>query len=157
MFEKGVTTELIGKYLKKFGWEKFQQLPEPGEKEGMILTGWDGHAMFIDPWVEKGTLKMTVRSVLKAPPDATAADHLNGLLLALSVLNYKMIIGSWGFDPSDGEVVFKVALPIDSGKLEYEDFQHVLLVVVMSVEAEGRALGAILDGTKTAQEVIDSF
>lgn len=152
-----VTTQQIGKHLKKFGWDKFQELPEPNEDQGIVLTAWDGHGLFIDPMVEKGALSFTARGVAKGAPDQTPADRLNALLLAMNALNYKMIIGSWAYDPTDGEVVFKVALPIDSGDLEYSDFAHALRVLVMSVETQGPELNAILNGTKTAQEVIQAF
>jgi hypothetical protein len=158
MFKRGVTVEKIGDYLKRFGWQQFQIVPEPGEKEGVVLTGWsmggENHQVAIDPMVEKGSLVFMVRHVAEAPPDSTAADRLQGLLLAMTTLNFKLIIGTWAFDPSDGEIILKAGLPIESGSFEYDDFQHVLMTLVSSTEVYGRQLREILAGAKTAQEVI---
>jgi hypothetical protein len=159
VFKRDVTLKRIGEYLKKFGWENFQEVQEPGEKEGLILTGWsmsggERHRVAIDPIVEKGAVVLQAREVAKAPPDSTAADRLNGLLLAMSALNYGMILGSWGFDPSDGEVVFKVTLSIQKGDLDYEDFERALKILIGAVELHGSGLKEIVEGAKTAQEVI---
>jgi hypothetical protein len=159
MFNKEVTVEKIGEYLVRYGWTNFQVVPEPGEKEGLILTGWglgggEDHKVMIDPMVERGALNFRVRQVVQAPPDSTAGDRLNGLLFAIGGLNYKMLLGSFGFDPSDGEVVLKIALPVKGGDLDYDDFKRVLDVLVAEVEVQGPKLKAILEGETTAQEVI---
>lgn len=158
VFKKDVTLKQIGEYLKRFGWEHYQEIPEPGEKEGVILTGWsvaggEKHKVAIDPIVEKGAVVIQARDVTKAPPDSTAADRLNGLLLAMSSLNYRMILGSWGFDPSDGEVVLKITLSIQKGDLDYEDFERALKILIGEVEVHGSGLKEILEGTKSPQEV----
>jgi hypothetical protein len=98
-----------------------------------------------------------VRKVAEAPPDSTAADRLQGVLLAMTTLNYKLIIGTWAYDPSDGEIVLKAAVPIKAGDFEYEDFEHVLMALVSSTEVHGRQLREILAGTKTAQELIGAL
>lgn len=159
MFNKEVTLKQIGGYLKKYGWEKFQEVPEPGEKEGIILTGWtmdggEGHQVAIDPIVEKGLVVFQARRVIMAPPDSTATDTLNSLVFAMAGMNYKMLAGSWGLDPSDGEVVFKVCLFIQGASLEYEDFEQALNFLVAAVQVQGSGLKEILEGTKTAQELI---
>lgn len=159
MFSKEVTLKQIGEYLKKYGWEKFQEVPEPGEKEGVIVTGWtmdgdEGHQVAIDPIVEKGLVVFQARRVIMAPPDSTATDTLNSLVFAMAGMNYKMLAGSWGLDPSDGEVVFKVCLFIKDGTLDYEDFEQALNFLVAAVQVQGSGLKEILGGTKTAQELI---
>lgn len=160
MFRKGVTVERIGEHLRRFGWDRFQAVPEFGEKEGLIQTGWNmagrDHAVYIDPMVERGLLLFVVRGVVKAPPDSTAADRLEGLLLAMTTFNYKLIVGAWAYDPTDGEVVFKLGLPIRGGTLEYEDFELALTGIVAAVESQGEGLREILDGTKTAQDVLSA-
>ena len=158
---KPVTVDLIEEYLDKFGWKAHEDVPEPDEKEGVVMTGWrglgdEGHPLVIDPIVEKGALLFKAIRVAQAPPDDTAADRLNGLLLAMSALNFKYILGGWAYDPRDGEVAFKVGMPVDSDDLDYKDFEHCLNVVVMAVEADGPSLKAVLDGSKTAQEILES-
>lgn len=134
-------------------------LPEPGEKEGLVLTGWratggDAYSVEIDPIVERDALTLRARGVAIAPPDSTASDRLNGALFAMAAFNYRMAIGGWGFDPSDGEAAFRIGIPIKGRNLEYEDFELALNVLVVAVESQGRALREILAGEKTAQDAI---
>jgi hypothetical protein len=149
----------ITAHLQKFGWQKYQALPELGEQEGVVMTGWSvdpasgNHVLAIDPIVEKNALQFRARNVLSAPPDSTSADRLSGLLLAMSALNYKLIIGSWGYDPRDGEVLFRFGLPLHTKSLSYEDFEHCLNVVIAAVEVDGAKLKEVVNGTKTGHEV----
>jgi len=159
MFKK-VTVDLIESYLKKHGWTQFQTLPQPGEKEGMVITGWQGasgqgHTLFIDPDVERRSLIFHAHNIAEAPPDSTPAERLSGVLIAMGALNYELVLGKWSYDPRDGEVVFRLGIPIDRGDLHYDDFEHVLRCVIAAVEGDGPKLKAIVDGTKTAQEVIE--
>lgn len=158
MFKRGMI-EQLEKHLKRYGWEKFQAVPEPGEKEGLIMTGWLGptgvaHVLSIDPIAEKHVVTMRARSVAKAAPDATPADRLSGLLLAIAGINYRLLLGEWAFDPRDGEVVFRVGIPLHAGELGYEDFELCLNVIVGAVEVDGPRLMAIVDGTSTAAELL---
>jgi hypothetical protein len=152
----------ITAHLQKYGWQKFQAVPEIGEAEGVVMTGWsmnpgdpasETHALAIDPIVEKNALQFRARNVLKAPPDSTAADRLSGLLLAMSALNYKLIIGNWAYDPRDGEVLFRFGLPLHTKILSYEDFEHCLNVIIAAVEVDGAKLKEVIAGTKTGHEV----
>lgn len=156
-----VTVELIEQYLERFGWEQYMAVPEPKEKEGVVLTGWaglgdEGHRLAIDPIVEKGMLLFKAHRVLEAPPDETPADRLNGLLLVLGALNYKHVMGGFAYDPRDGEVAFKLGMPVYSDDLEYEDFEHCLKAVIAAVEVDGPKLKAIVDGTKTPPEILSA-
>ncbi len=161
MLKSEVTVDLIEKYLDQFGWKLHQDIPEKDEKEGVVMTGWhsptgEGHPLIMDPMVEKGSLTFRAAQVLKAPPDETPAERLNGLLLTMLALNYKYILGGFAYDPRDGEVVFKLGIPVDSDDLEYEDFEHCLRVVIGAVEGDAPKLKAILEGTKTAQELVQA-
>ncbi len=161
MFKNEVTVDLIKTYLEKFGWKQYRDVPEPDEPEGVVMTGWqslggEGHPLIIDPIVQKGALLFRAGQVLKAPPDETPAERLNGLLLALAALNYTYILGGFAYDPGDGEVVFKLGIPVDSNDLAYEHFEHCMRVVGLAVESDGPKLKAIVEGTKTAQEVLAS-
>lgn len=151
--------ELTKDFLRRYGWGVFQELEEPGEKQGMLAVPWKGlsgesHMLLIDPIEEKSILIFRVPMIVKAPPDETPADRLNGLLLAISAINYNTILGAWAYDPRDGEVVFKFAIPTHGNAFEYEDFEHCMVVVQLTLEVEVPKLRAILDGTKTAREII---
>ncbi|UCF67980.1 MAG: YbjN domain-containing protein [Acidobacteriota bacterium] len=158
MFDK-VTVERVEKYLDRYGWKRHKGIDEPNEQEGVVLTGWrspqgESHLLTIDPIIEKNVLVFKAGGVLKAPPNNTPADCLNGLLMALSGLNYMMILGKWCFDPRDGEVRFTLAIPIDEGRLAYSEFEHCLNVVVATVSTTASKLKEVVEGKKSAMELL---
>ena len=159
MLGKGVTVKQIEKYLDRRGWNKYQSIEEPGEKEGATLTGWrspggEGYTMLIDPLVEKKCLTFRVAKILHAKPDSTPSDRLSGLLMTMSFLNYQLILGAWVYDPSDGEVAFKVGIPIDDDELSFETFEHCMRVLIAAVEVDADNLRAIVSGAKSAVDVL---
>ena len=152
--------ELTKDYLRRYGWV-FSEMEEAGEKEGMLVVPWKGltgepHMLVIDPIAEKNVLIFTVREIVRAPQDGTPADRLKGLLLAMVAANFRTILGAWAYDPRDGEVVFKFAIPTHGDAYEYEDFDHCMAVVQLGIEVEVPKLRAILDGTKTVREILDA-
>lgn len=161
IFKKKVTTGLIEGYLDRFGWKKHRSVDEAGEREGLVFTGWtsplsDGsNQLIIDPMVEKNALRFRVPGIVQAAPDETPADRLNALLLAIGALNSQFVMGAFGYSPKTGEVVFSVGVPVASDELHYEDFEHCLTLVTMMTDRYASELRAIVDGTKTAQEVIE--
>ena len=159
MFNKSVI-EVLSNHLRRFGWENFEVVEEQGEKEGMIKTGWaelsgEVHGLLIDPMIEKHLLGFRAIQVAKAPADSTPADRLNGLLLAIAAFNYQLVVGGWAYDPRDGEVVYRLGVPLNDG-VEYEDFEECLNVVRTAVESQGPKLKKIIDGTATGQETVEA-
>ncbi len=135
-----VTVNMIQKYLKKHGWQKFEAQQESGEKEGLVLTGWESpistepNVLVIDPMVEKHLVHFFVPEMASAPIDRTPSNRLQELLLAIGALNYRLLLGKFAYDPSDGEVRFSVVVPTDQSTFTYEQFEHCLEVIVMSVD-----------------------
>ncbi|GBC93999.1 hypothetical protein HRbin15_02504 [bacterium HR15] len=156
-----VTLQMMREYLERFGWSRYQAVDEPFEKEGMIRTGWrsseaaEGYVMSIDPMVEKGCLSFKVHQVLSAPLDSTPRDRLSDLWLAMSYLNYRIILGKFSYDPRDGEVRFSVDMPIDENTFTYEQFTHTMGVAIKTVEQYAPRLQAIAKGEQTAQQFIE--
>jgi hypothetical protein len=160
MFKNRVTTELVEKYLDKHGWPKHMSREEQGEKEGIVLTGWrsqggDGRALLIDPMHEKKSLRFMATGILKAPPSSTSSDRLNGLLMAMCMLNRQIIMGKWSYDPSDGEVRFDLGVPTDDDDLSYEEFEHCLKMVVAAVDVYAPELRSLADGKKKVSEFLE--
>ncbi|MCX7841305.1 MAG: YbjN domain-containing protein, partial [Anaerolineae bacterium] len=119
-----VSTKMIEVYLKRYGWNHFQTKSEPGEKEGVVITGWgtlggDKHILVIDPIEEKQVLTFHVQ-VFKVPMERTSSEHLRELLVALGQINYRIILGKFSYDPSDGEVRFSLSVPTDNNTITYE-------------------------------------
>ncbi|MGB9723381.1 MAG: YbjN domain-containing protein [Chloroflexia bacterium] len=152
---------MIEQYLRRYGWQRFESREEPDEKEGVVLTGWKGlgdsqHMMVIDPIVEKNVLVFHVPKVLSAPLDTTPSDCLRELLVALGNINYQILVGKFGYDPRDGEVRFTVVVPTDNINLTYEQFEHCMRVITMTVERYGPSLQEIANGSKTHQDLDSS-
>lgn len=158
MFNKSVTTKRIGKYLDQYGWPEYREIDEEDEKEGIVFTGWPsrmgGTAVIIDPMVEKKSLAFKAIDILKAPPSSTPTDRLVGLLMAMAYLNWRLIIGSWSYDPSDGEVRFELGVPIDDDDLSFEKFAHCLRALTTAVNAYGKKLEAIADGSLSISQFL---
>lgn len=153
-----VTLRGLQEYLERFGWSRYKAVDEPGEREGIIYTGWrsseeeEGYILIIDPMVEKDCLSFRVKEVLKAPREGTPPERLAALLMAMGFINYRIILGKFAYDPRDGEVCFSVDVPIDENDFTYEQFEHCLQVTVRMVEQYAPALRAIAAGEKTFEQ-----
>ncbi len=158
MFKKRVTTQRIKKYLDKHGWSRHEEIEETDEKEGIVVTGWrsrmGGTMLMIDPMVEKNCLSFKAVKVLSAPPSSTPTDRLVGLLMAMAHLNWRLIMGKWSYDPSDGEVRFELGIPIDDDDLSFEKFDHCLRAVIAAVDGDGQNLKAVADGSMSINEFL---
>jgi hypothetical protein len=158
MFKKSVTCKRIGKYLEKHGWSKYRIIEEENEKEGMVLTGWQGRVggigVSIDPMVEKNCLTFKALDILKARPSSTPTERLVGLLMGMEHLNWRLILGKWTYDPSDGEVRFELGIPIDDDDLSFEKFEHCVRAMVSAVESDGKELRALADGSLGISEFL---
>lgn len=153
-----ISIKLLEVYLKRFGWKRYETRSEEGEKEGLIITGWERaggekHPLIIDPIVEKEVLRFEVPKVLSAPIDSTPSQHLLELLIALGQINYQIIIGKFSYDPRDGEVRFSVTLPTDKNTLTYEQFEHCMRVITTTIEQYHPLLKQIVEGKKTHRDV----
>jgi len=148
-------------YLKRFGWNRYQAVDEPFEQEGLIRTGWrssedaESYVMSIDPMVERNCLSFKVHQLLYVPLDLTSPGRLSNLWLAMSYINYRIILGKFSYDPRDGEVLFSVDMPIDDNTFTYAQFVHTMRVIIKSVEQYTPQLQAIVMGELTAQEFIE--
>jgi hypothetical protein len=143
---------LIERYLDRYGWARHEAQEEPGEREGVVLTGWrsslggDGYLLHVDPMVERNAFSLIVPGIVSAPRDATPESRLTGLLMGVGYVNYKIMIGKFAWDPADGEVRFQLAFPIGGSKLSYEQFEHCLRVTTTAVEEYAPKLKAIVEG-----------
>ena len=150
-----VTTHQIGEYLTRLNWNEFKEIPEESEKEGLVVTGWMGQGVLIDPMVEKHLIQFRALKVASAPPDSTPAARLNNLLFALAGLNHKMLMGTWYYDRKDGEVGLSVCVPIHDG-LSFEAFEHCLTTVLMpQFMVFGPQLRNLIAGETSVEAILD--
>jgi hypothetical protein len=154
-----VTIQVLTQHLEDFGWSRYRVTPEPGEEEGLIFTGYVGddqspHTVIIDPMVEKGVLRIFAPEVASAPPDTTPADRLHELVYALAALTASSVLASFGYDPSDGDVLVSVAMPIEENDISFEQFKRALGAVLWGISTYGEGLRKIVDGSAKAADIL---
>ncbi len=154
-----VTMEQLSQYLEKFGWKYYTPREEEREKEGIIYTGWrtaseDTFNMSIDPMVEKGCLSFRVYNVVKAPWSETPPGYLADLLALLTWINYRIILGKFAYDMTDGQVRLTLDMPIDENDLTYEQFYHTMRVALDTAEKWRPILGRLLSGEAQLGEIV---
>jgi|GEM_PF-2493441 hypothetical protein len=155
-----VTIEVLRQHLEDFGWSRYRVTPEPGEREGLIFTGYIGdvdrspHTVIIDPMVEKGVLRIFSPDVVTAPPDSTAADRLHELVYTVAALNSRSVLAAFAYDPNDGEVSVAVSMPIEENDISFEQFKRALEAVIWGISTYGKGLQDIIDGKAKAQDVL---
>ncbi|MDH7502734.1 MAG: YbjN domain-containing protein [Verrucomicrobiota bacterium] len=156
-----VTLEMMKECLNRFGWRNYKAAQEPLEKEGIIFTGWQSpeheecYILTIDPMVEMGCLSFRVPEVLKASAEDVPTKRIANLCFAIGYLNYRLLLGKFAYDPSDGEVRFSVDIPIEENTFTYEQFVHCLGAAVHSVEKYAPALRRLAEGEQTTDEFIE--
>jgi len=154
-----VTLETLTEYLERFGWKQYRAEDEPAEKEGLIRTGWRssqtgrGYDLIIDPVVEKNCLIFRVPWVIKVPWDTTPSDRLTGLMALLPWINYRIILGKFAYDASDGEVRFSIDVPIDDADFNYTQFEHVLHITLSTMRKWDPRLQALLQGEVQVEDL----
>ena len=148
-----LTLETLKNYLERFGWKNYKATDEPYEKEGLIYTGWQisehdaPHPLIIDPTVETKVLKMFSPLGKVSPEDEEKFKEV-GLLFSL--FNSRMILGKFALF-EDGKMLFELNLPIENG-LDYEKFEHALMVIVKEVEEKFPLIDKVLKGALSAKE-----
>ncbi|HHN47079.1 MAG TPA: hypothetical protein ENN09_06525 [Planctomycetes bacterium] len=93
-------------------------------------------------------LVVSVRNVV------TLKEDNPGFLAALKIMaveNYNIIVGCWGWDPSDGEVTLDYTFVAASG-LAYADFETVLDAMLSIAESGKKKLDAALNTAPAPQQ-----
>lgn len=156
-----ISKELIGSYLKRYGWQKFdvrQDTPQFTE----ILTGWQDtknaiHLMLIKILKEKNVIVFVLPNVAKAPRDQIHIGQLGDILMALGFINYQVLLGRFSYDPNDGEIRFEDAMPIDNANLSYEQFEHIIKAITITVDYWYSRILDVCKGERTGEALIESF
>ncbi len=155
-----VTLEVLRQHLEEMGWPHYQLKDEPGEREGLINTGYrdsegKGHHIIIDPMVEKGALRIMAPGVVMVSTEETPETCLHELTLALAAINGKSVLAWWSYEPAIGAVSVQVSMPIDENDLSFEQFKRSMEAINWAIATYGAALQAVVDGAKKAKDVID--
>ncbi len=151
---KKATGRTIEKYLERYGLDVNRL---PGDQESYLAklpVEGAGYPLTVTHDQEVGLLRFSVGGLLHATLDDTPADRVHGLLLAVAVLDHRIPLGSFGYDPADGEVALQYAMPLVSGELHHEDVEQVLVVLQNVLARHAADLRAVVAGERTAREIL---
>jgi WD40 repeat protein len=142
--------------LERYGLAALRVSGSDGDGIFLSTLGVEGHDYQVSVTLldELGQLEFRIGGLLHATLDDTPADRVHGLLLSLSVLNYRIPLGALGYDPTDGEVALRYAMPVTGGDVRYEDFEQVLVVLQNVLAKHAADLRAVVAGERTAQEIL---
>jgi Putative bacterial sensory transduction regulator len=150
------TTQIAG-LLDSIGLRQYQISADGGG----VLTGWrddsgDTYQFVIIPVAGSSSLLLVVQRVLMAPPDEFSLEQLGSLLIAALAFNRRHLLGAWAYDNQHGEITFQLAVPVDDGVLTEATLRHCVAAVMQTVGHEAPRLRAVLDGSRTPRQVLDS-
>ncbi|HEV3308969.1 MAG TPA: YbjN domain-containing protein [Chloroflexota bacterium] len=126
------TVKSLAGFLDENGLQYDLQLDEE-----RILLGIDGVPMMVRYRAEAAVLLITVPNVLRAPQEghgAPSSEALNTFLRYIMDANYKLMVGRFGWDHRDGEVIFEIAVLCTDAPITRDQFMANLVLAVQTVE-----------------------
>lgn len=126
------TVKTLAGFLDENGLQYDLQLDEE-----RILLGIDGVPMMVRYRAEAAVLLITVPNVLRAPQEghgAPSPEALNTFLRYIMDANYKLMVGRFGWDHRDGEVIFEIAILCTDAPITRDQFMANLVLAVQTVE-----------------------
>lgn len=146
------TVDEISEMLKQVGFSKFDLKDDPGEEQGMVITGWKsedsdrGWMLFIDPIFESGLLVFVVPQVAHLDDDV-AKDRQEEVMRSLLQMNTKILLGDYGLDSGTGYITFTLTVPISAQPFTAEQFASYMATVVEMTAAGAGIVEGIVDGS----------
>jgi hypothetical protein len=158
---QGLDTDTIRDYLQRHGWQRFQVVADDPQTLA-ILTGWGtptggAHLLSIELQRDSQSLDFQVPGICVARRGTITDGELADLLMAITFSNFATRIGSFAYDPSDGEVRLRYSFPLDASTMSYEQFHRVLDALVMTTDLWAPRIAGIVEGERSGQSVIESF
>lgn len=92
--------------------------------------------------------------VLVGDVDMVGRQRQPECLTALMTLNYRFSLGAFEWDPTDGEVRFRIGLPLDDNDLTQAQFRRVLGVTCVTVDRYKPVIPKIVYGGRAPHEAI---
>ena len=147
----------IAGFLERFGFEKYKIIEDTSD-QGKLLTGWDGkYVSAIEINHNTDTVLFVVPGIAMAKRDDIPPGRLADILMAIGFANYALLIGRFSYDPSDGELRYDYAMPIDDAEMTYGQFNHLMTATVMTVNYWAPRLKTACEGARTGESIVDSF
>ena len=91
--------------------------------------------------------------IYSVTPDTTPAEARSAVLDYLNLCNFRLLVGNFELDPSDGETRFRTT--IDAEGSEFGDgsmLRQALYANVLAMDQYLSGLGAVIDGSMTPAE-----
>ena len=126
------SVETLARYLDE---NNLQYEIQPDDER--MLLGIDGVPVIVRYRREAAVLLITVPNILRAPQDGLGAPTEEALTIFLKYLmntNYKLMVGRFGWDHRDGEVIFEVAILCTDAPVTRDQFMGNLVLAVQTVE-----------------------
>ncbi|MCX6024490.1 MAG: YbjN domain-containing protein [Chloroflexi bacterium] len=142
------TFEQLVAFLHEDNW-RFRSEPEGGRIEANFRGRNGAYRIALGLDMENSTLLAMVADLEVIP-----RQFQHECLAALMALNYQFSLGSFEWDPNDGEVRFRIGLPLDDNDLTQAQFRRVLGVTCFTVDRYRPVLPKIIHGGRTASEAI---
>ncbi|MCW5940737.1 MAG: hypothetical protein KIS66_00805 [Fimbriimonadaceae bacterium] len=146
-----MTLDALSDLLNRFGWRDHKRFDQKGEREGYLSAGWsngpldNGFTLYVDPVVEQGLLVFSVPR-LAFLPRGLKDDLKLKALQEIAARNRTLPLGGYSYDPADGEVVYRLGVPLPSTEsLSYEQFSLCMRVCASAAEACGSSVFGVLD------------
>lgn len=143
--------ETLSKYLDQLGMQSQLWHPQGDQEQGYIETGWlkrgvpdDGFTLFVDPYFEQEILYLSVPKVSFVPPSLATQIRMSALVY-ISTRNYEMPGGSFGYDPTDGEVMYRMPVAVPDNRLTFNHFDKFVRALKTSVEETSDGIALILN------------
>ena len=158
--ERGLDAKTIQTYLTRHGWQQFQVVADDALKT-VILTGWSapsgGHLMGIEVDKQSDSVDFQVPGVCVARRGTVTDGELADVLMAIAFSNFATRIGTFAYDPSDGEVRLRYSFPLNNSSMSFEQFDRILTALVTTTEVWAPRIAGIVEGERSGQSVIESF
>ncbi len=143
----------VAEYLKQLGL-KFNQVNDIQDTINLTFNGKHGQwRMIVGIHHSGGTSKL----MLIAPNLETITTHRRlQCLEALLIVNYRIALGKFGLDLTDGEVRLEENIPLAEQRITFEQFRLAFSALIQTVSIYQNLLPRIISSDLSAQEAVQA-
>jgi hypothetical protein len=131
---------------------------ELDEDDERILLALDGVPVIVRYRRGAETLLITVPNILKAPQEGLGAptpELLNNFLRYVMDVNYKLLVGRFGWDHRDGELIFEVSILCHDVAVSRDQFMANLLLAVQTIQKRQQQLERALWAGLSVEQLVE--
>ena len=138
------------------GYMDEEELVYHRRKDAPIIdTGFAGRTGHYRIVLYVGEGPSTILSIVLPIPEVVQEEHRPRMAETVVRANYGLPLGGFELDMSDGEILFRVALPVADGFITREQFLHLLAASSWALDTYSRAFKRLIYGDDlSAAEVI---